>query len=152
MQKISTVGLIDLTCISQAYMIYEVNYIITSLFHVTCYCSRMGGSRIFKIVGKVIIFQYFLTSVPQHLDLLLYTFNNSSQCDSITIFSALLCAAVYYITASLMFHISIYLLVVFQDSHFQSQHFSYCCHLLFPVMTGYYDIFPMNCSPSLKII
>jgi hypothetical protein len=87
MQTKSTIGLIDLTCISQAYMIYEVNYIITSLFHVTCYCSRMGGSRIFKIVGKVIIFQYFLTSVPQHLVLLFYTFNNSSQSVTVSPFS-----------------------------------------------------------------
>jgi hypothetical protein len=72
MQTESPIGLIYLTYISQAYLIYErtVNYIITSLFHVACYCSRMGGSRICKIVGKVIIFQYFSTSVPQHLDLL----------------------------------------------------------------------------------
>jgi hypothetical protein len=42
----------------------------TSLFRVRCFCSRMGGNRICKIVGKMIIFQYFSTSVPQHLDLL----------------------------------------------------------------------------------
>jgi hypothetical protein len=39
------------------------------LFRVRCFCSRMGGNRICKIVGKMIIFQYFSTSVPQHLDL-----------------------------------------------------------------------------------
>ena len=42
----------------------------TSLFRVRRFCSRMGGNRICKIVGKMIIFQYFSTSVPQHLDLL----------------------------------------------------------------------------------
>jgi hypothetical protein len=47
-----------------------LNILSTSLFHVRCFCSRMGGNRICKIVGKVIIYQYFSTSVPQHLDLL----------------------------------------------------------------------------------
>jgi hypothetical protein len=107
------------------------------LFHVRCFCSRMGGNRICKIVQKIIIFQYFSTSVPQHLIYyLLYTFNNSSQSVTVSPFSQPCFVLLFlcYISASLMFHISIYLLVVFQDSHFQSQHFSYCCHLLFQLL------------------